>query len=124
MLFRLRQHAALRAVRERLLPDGKLFAFLEDLFCRASLSEWSQLATCCDKSCGRTRKSASTGRPKVCDRGGIRPEDAPRCAGAAREANPNAEVCRSDLALPRPVQGLTIEGQPSGTSRVRRELAA
>ena len=110
LLFALELHRTLRAVRERLGPSEKVFAFLDDVY----------LIECCRSTefGGRTAEPradlcASREDPSVEQRW-VPPPVNGHLHQCSSQMKPEAVVWRGDTSLPRCQQGVTILGVPVG----------
>ena len=115
MLFSLGQHEALEAISGRLLPEERLFAYLDDLHVVCQPARVAEVHTAVREELWRCAKiSLHRWKTKVWNCGGTCPDACQALTEAARLVNPRAVVWRGDPTLPRHDQGLSILGTPMG----------
>ena len=115
LLFALGLHRALTAVRERLLPSEKVFAFLDDVYVICAPHRVLEVHRILEEELqNHAQISLHHGKTQVWNRAGVPPRGIDILTRAARRVNPEAIVWRGDTALPRGQQGVKVLGVPVG----------
>ena len=109
-MFALGLHRALTAVRERLLPSEKVFAFLDDVYVICAPHRVFKATEIFEEGL-QNHAQISLHHGKTA---GVPPRGIDILTRAARRVNPEAIVWRGDASLPRGQQGVNILGVPVG----------
>ena len=116
LLFALGQHEALQAVSRQLRPNERLFAFLDDIYLTtkpdrvgagyAILEQELRVHACI---------RVHTGKTKIWNQAGVRPEVCDVLERIARVQDPTATVWKgSGPGIPFEEQGIKVLGSPMG----------
>ncbi len=107
LLYALGQHGALEAIKSRLLPGERLFAFLDDLYVAAMPERIVEIYGILEQELWRhARIRINGGKTQVWNRGGARP---------AGVESLGRRAWRGEGTGPLERQGVTILGTPLGT---------
>ena len=125
-LFALGQHDALLAIHDRLRPEERLFAFLDDIYIWSpSPNRMATLHTTIQEQLlVHTGIQIHHGKTQLWNKAGVAPAGSVALTAAAQVHDPDAIVWRRDAELNTEDQGLIILGTPLGHEDfVRSNLA-
>ena len=115
LLCALGLHISLTAVRERLLPSEKVFAFLDDVYVICAPHRVLDVHRILEEELqNHAQISLHHGKTQVWNRAGVPPRGMDILTRVAGKVNPEAIVWRGDASLPRGQQGVKILRVPVG----------
>ena len=122
LLFSLGQHAALEAVRARLLPGERLFAFLDDVYVVTTPDRVGFVHNILQEELYRhARIRIHVGKTQVWNAAGDRPPACDLLERIAQASDPEARVWKGS-GVPLEEQGVRILGTPLGHPHLRASL--
>ena len=117
LLFSLGQHNALHAVQERLLPNERIFAFLDDVYVVCLPDRVAAIHMLLENALWvHARIRVHAGKTKIFNRAGERPEACDHLERIARTVSEEARVWRGGADIPEVDQG---PRDPIGASSFR-----
>ena len=115
LLLSLGQHDALRAVQSSLHLEERLFAFLDDMYVVCKPQRVGVAHTILENALwGHARISVHSGKTKIWNRGGVRPEACDFSEHRARLVLETARVWRGGFETDPSERGIKILGSPLG----------
>ena len=114
LLFSLEQHNALHAVQETLLPNERIFAFLDDVCGLFAKQGGCNPHVVGERVVGPRENRVHAGNTKIFNRAGERPEACDHLERIARTMSEEARVWRRGADIPEVERGIKVLGTPLG----------
>ena len=114
LLFSLGQHNALHAVQERLLPNERIFAFLDDVYVVCLPDRVAAIHMLLENALWVHAIRVHAGKTKIFNRAGERPEACDHLERIARTVSEEARVWRGAADIPEVERGIKVLGTPLG----------